>query len=172
MVIVATAGGGIRAAYWTATVLEELDRDLKGACVPTSSPSVASPAAASVPQLSMRLWCNATRSNVPGPRAVGRCRVSIRDDIPDRGFPRARSCEFVFVDTPASLLPDFGQSDRGAALERSFETASGGLLRRPFLSFFPYDKDPAVERQQPWRPILLLNATNEETGKRIITVTS
>src|SRR5262249_6338900 len=28
MLIVATAGGGIRAAYWTATVLETLDKDL------------------------------------------------------------------------------------------------------------------------------------------------
>jgi hypothetical protein len=34
---------------------------------------------------------------------------------------------------------------------------------------FPYKKDPAAEGQAPWRPVLLLNATHEETGKRIIT---
>jgi hypothetical protein len=42
-------------------------------------------------------------------------------------------------------------------------------LSRPFLSFFRYKKDPAAEGQAPWRPILLLNATHEQTGKRIIT---
>ena len=44
-----------------------------------------------------------------------------------------------------------------------------GLLARPFLSFFPYKKDAVAEGKAPWRPILLLNATHEETGKRIIT---
>ena len=38
------------------------------------------------------------------------------------------------------------------------------MLERPFLSLFPYGGEAA-----PWRPILLLNATHEESGKRIIT---
>jgi hypothetical protein len=37
------------------------------------------------------------------------------------------------------------------------------LLERPFLSLFPWGKAAR------WRPILLLNATHEESGKRIIT---
>jgi hypothetical protein len=68
---------------------------------------------------------------------------------------------------PASFLPDFGHGDRGAALEKSFEDASEGQLKRPFLSLFPYNA--AGGGAVPWRPILLLNATHEETGKRIIT---
>ncbi len=36
MLIVATAGGGIRAAYWTATVLEQLEKDLGPAASKTS----------------------------------------------------------------------------------------------------------------------------------------
>ena len=76
----------------------------------------------------------------------------------------------VFMDAPSSFLPDLGQGDRGAALEKSFEDASGGLLARPFLSFFHYAKDSvANERNESWRPILLLNATHEESGNRIIT---
>ena len=43
---------------------------------------------------------------------------------------------WIFEDTPSSFLPDFGQGDRGAALEKSFEHASGDMLARPFLSFF------------------------------------
>src|SRR4029077_12020091 len=37
---------------------------------------------------------------------------------------------------------------------------------RPFLSLFPY---AGKSSQVPWRPILLLNATHLESGKRIIT---
>jgi ABC-type cobalamin/Fe3+-siderophores transport system ATPase subunit len=44
--------------------------------------------------------------------------------------------------------------------------ASRGQLTRPFLSLFPY---AGKSSQAPWRPILLLNATHEESGKRIIT---
>jgi hypothetical protein len=64
---------------------------------------------------------------------------------------------------PSNLLPNFGQIDRGTAIERSFEEASKDWLARPFLSFFPQDAKPS------WRPILLLNATHEETGQRAIT---
>jgi hypothetical protein len=68
------------------------------------------------------------------------------------------------------FLPDLGQGDRGSALEKSFEHASDGLLARPFLSFFHLAKDSvANEGQESWRPILLLNATHEESGNRIIT---
>jgi hypothetical protein len=70
----------------------------------------------------------------------------------------------IFKDGLASFLPDLWQDDRGAALEQGFEHASKGLLKRPFLSLFPYGGKAA-----PWRPILLLNATHEESGKRIIT---
>ena len=57
MLIVATAGGGIRAGYWTATVLEQLDDRFQGSrrrAAPISSPSAASPAAASAPRRSRR----------------------------------------------------------------------------------------------------------------------
>ena len=93
--------------------------------------------------------------------------MSAGDEISVRGAPALAS--LVFMDTPSSFLPDLGQVDRGTALERSFEKASRGLLARPFLSLFRYKKDPAAKGQALWRPILLLNATHEETGKRIIT---
>jgi hypothetical protein len=72
------------------------------------------------------------------------------------------------VDTPSSFLPDFGQDDRGTTIEKSLEHASGELLARPFLSFFRYAATN-YEQAHWWRPALLLNATHEETGKRIIT---
>ena len=135
------------------------------ACAPISSPSAASPAAASAPPLSRRLWRNATRTNAQ--RATATCPLATTFLTADFLAPALAS--LVFVDTPSSFLPDLGQGDRGTALEKSFEHASGGLLARPFLSFFPYKKDLPQTGRAPWRPILLLNATHEETGKRIIT---
>ena len=44
----------------------------------------------------------------------------------------------VFQDAPSSFLPDFGQGDRGTALEKSFERASNDLLARPFLNLVSY----------------------------------
>ena len=72
----------------------------------------------------------------------------------------------IFRDVPASFLP-VDIEDRGVALERSFETASDDMLGRPFLSLF---RTAGPDSGPPWwRPILLLNATHEETGNRIIT---
>ncbi|PDS43161.1 hypothetical protein CO662_36685 [Rhizobium anhuiense] len=174
MLIVATAGGGIRAAYWTAEVLEKLATDFEtedgfkdeGGVRPylfaisgVSGGSVG--ATAFEAALAERDEHPCQAGDVTCPR---RAMTFLTAD-----FLAPALASLVFVDAPSSFLPDFGQADRGTALERSFEDASGGLLARPFLSLFPYKKDPAVEGKAPWRPILLLNATHEETGKRIIT---
>ena len=74
----------------------------------------------------------------------------------------------AFIDIPSNFLPDFGQIDRGDALEAGFESARtrkddpGRLLSRSFLSFFP-------KTELTWRPAVLLNATHQGTGRRIIT---
>ena len=87
------------------------------------------------------------------------------DGIPEaRTSSRPTLAAGIFKDLPASFLPDLWQDDRGAALEQGFEHASHGQLTRPFLSLFPYGG-----QLSHWRPILLLNATHEESGKRIIT---
>ena len=126
MLIVATAGGGIRAAYWTATVLEKLEKRFQGprsgvrpylfAISGVSGGSVG--ATAFEAALAKR-----DESQMPARRRDVRSH-----GIPERGFPRARARELDFHGTPSSFLPDFGQDDRGAALERSFEQASDGLL--------------------------------------------
>jgi hypothetical protein len=160
MIIVATAGGGIRAAYWTATVLERLEnmRPYLFAISGVSGGSVGATAFDAALAERDEKQCKA--GDVACPLAT----TFLTAD-----FLAPALASLVFVDTPSSFLPDFGQGDRGTALERSFETASGGLLARPFLSLFPYKKNQAAEGRAPWRPILLLNATHEETGKRIIT---
>ncbi len=158
MLIVATAGGGIRAAYWTATVLETLQKDLAttdGGFSPylfaisgVSGGSVG--AAAYAAALAAR-----KEGAVPSPQAT---------DYLAEDFLAPALANWIFVDAPSNFLPDLNQGDRGVALEQGFEHASKGMLARPFLSFFP-DAGAAAKH---WRPILLLNGTHEETGKRII----
>ncbi|TBA29354.1 hypothetical protein [Rhizobium ruizarguesonis] len=173
MLIVATAGGGIRAAYWTAEALEKLAGDFttedgfkdEGGVRPylfaisgVSGGSVGAVAFEAALAERDELQCHAGDPKCP-----------LATTFLTADFLAPALANMVFVDAPSSFLPDFGQVDRGTALERSFEDASDGRLARPFLSLFPFKKDPAVEGKAPWRPILLLNATHEETGKRIIT---
>ena len=169
MLIVATAGGGIRAAYWTATVLDRLDKDFaeEGGVRPylfaisgVSGGSVG--ATAFEAALTKRDESSCEQGDCPPATAY------LSQD-----FLAPALANLVFVDTPSSLLPDLGQDDRGAAIEKSFEEASGQLLSRPFLSFFRYKTDSrdsasAEELAHWWRPILLLNATHEDTGNRMI----
>jgi hypothetical protein len=174
MLIVAAAGGGIRAAYWTATILEQLEKDLaaEGGVRPylfavsaVSGGSVgaaAFEAALTKRDESCGIGQSVHRAAKPGDKGCPPATDFLKGD-----FLAPPLAKWIFVDTPASFLPDFGVDDRGAALERSFEDSSDGLLKRPFLSFFRRKVENSEDISW-WRPILLLNGTHEETGNRII----
>ena len=120
MLIVATAGGGIRAAYWTATVLEKLEDDFadrRAASVLTFSPSAAFRAAASARWISTRPWRDVMRASAARARkAIKKCPRAT--DFLKEDFLAPALASLVFQDAPSSFLPDFGQGDRGAALRR------------------------------------------------------
>jgi hypothetical protein len=151
MLVIATAGGGIRAAYWTATVLEKLRDDLE----------------AKGQALDKRLFAI---SGVSGGSVGAMNYVAARHfgDSPTEylqsDFLAPAIASLVFADSASNFLPDLGQIDRGTALEQSFESGSGGHLGHSFLSFFPKKSDLSKH----WRPALLLNATHQETGRRLI----
>jgi hypothetical protein len=159
MVIVAAAGGGIRAAYWTATVLETIKKDLDPNGLRPYLFAISGVSGGSVGATAF----DAALANSDETTCGQKCKSST--EFLSEDFLAPTLASGIFKDVPASFLPDLGQDDRGAALEQGFEHASQGLLARPFLSLFPYDRGKAA----PWRPILLLNATHEESGKRIIT---
>jgi hypothetical protein len=173
MLIVATAGGGIRAAYWTAAVLEKLVGDFAKeesfAKEGGVRPYLFAISGVSGGSVGAAAFDAALAERDENSCKAGDAKCPLATTFLTTDFLAPALASLVFVDTPSSFLPDFGQVDRGTALERSFENASGGLLTRPFLSLFRYKKDPAAAGQVPWRPILLLNATHEQTGKRIIT---
>ena len=157
MVIVATAGGGIRAAYWTATVLERIKSDL--------GPDGLRPYLFAISGVSGgSVGATAFDAALADSDETGCGEKCVSTKFLSEDFLAPALASGIFKDGPASFLPDLWQDDRGAALEQGFEHASQGSLKRPFLSLFPY-----VGQAPHWRPILLLNATHEESGKRIIT---
>ena len=161
MVIVATAGGGIRAAYWTATVLEKIKKDLGPNGL---RPYLFAISGVSGGSVGATAFDAALANSDEGDEAACGKKCKSSTEFLSEDFLAPTLASGIFKDAPASFLPDLGQDDRGAALEQALEHASQGLLERPFLSLFPYGGGAA-----PWRPILLLNATHEESGKRIIT---
>jgi hypothetical protein len=157
MIIIATAGGGIRAAYWTDTVLERIETDLnaRGQSLQDLIFAISGVSGGSVGSMEYvaALHDRATSQSQARPTAF------LQSD-----FLAAAIASLVFVDGRSNFLPALGQIDRGTALERSFEKGSAGYLAHAFLSFFP----DANTASKLWRPSLLLNATHQETGRRII----
>lgn len=151
LLIVATAGGGIRAAYWTATVLDTVGGRESGVAPYLFAISGVSGGS---------VGATAYSTSLIDPKR-NTSRSYLADD-----FLAPALASWLFKDTLASILP-WSFEDRAAALEHGFEHASNGLMAGSFLSFF----NPQPRSDSPtsaWRPILLLNATHEETGKRII----
>jgi hypothetical protein len=160
MLVIATAGGGIRAAFWTATVLEQLQADLeeKGGRLQSLVFAISGVSGGSVGAMNYIAALHA--------------RDALGKDVRPTKFLQSdflapAIASMFFVDVPSNFLPDLGQLDRGTALERSFEEGSEGYLSFSFLSFFP-DRETS---KRIWRPALLLNATHLETGRRIIAST-
>jgi hypothetical protein len=178
MLIVATAGGGIRAAYWTATILERLENDLR------TEPSGQSFGDKTGHEGLMRNLLFAISGVSGGSVGAAAYAAAVHDyevnsaaikptNYLKEDFLAPGLASMFFIDGPSNVLPDLGQIDRGEALELGFEYASrtkgdkDGLVSHKFLSFFPAIDGTA--KTDFWRPALLFNATHQETGRRIIT---
>jgi hypothetical protein len=159
LVIVATAGGGIRAAYWTGTVLGELDREAPAfrdrlfAISGVSGGSVGATvfrALADLPPDQLRQRC---------PGGITECaqRILATDSL----GPLAA----------AMLYPDLGQRffplpwfpDRAAALEHAWEQSFKRVTGQDGLVVPLAD----LSRTRPW-PALFLNATWSDIGHRLV----
>jgi hypothetical protein len=178
MLVVATAGGGIRAAYWTATILERLEDDLRKEAFAQYPQDKTSPDGL------LRNLLFAISGVSGGSVGAAAYAAAVHDHEVNGGgikptnylkqdFLAPGLASMIFIDGPATVLPDFGQIDRGQALELGFEYASrtkedkDGLVSHNFLSFFPGIEKAG--KSDSWRPALVFNATHQETGRRIIT---
>ena len=151
-VIVATAGGGIRAAYWTSVILGSLHDE--------------------VPNFDKRLFAI---SGVSG-GSVGAANYlatlsKIQATAPNNGerirpkLLQAMSADFLgpalggllFTDLFQSFIPFLLPDDRAVALEKSLESMNDGF-ENGFLGYYG----------QLDKPLLFLNTTDAQTGKRVV----
>ena len=170
IVFVATAGGGLRAAYWTATILGRLADTQPGFVdhlFAISAVSGGSLGAAMVEAL----IAEQQRGRLPAGSSIERdAQLLLANDFLGRTVARMMYTDPLL---PLSRLLRF--SDRGKALEIGW-SATWDELKLPPDRADPNPLDDSflhLWRDVPnggWRrPILLLNATHEERGKRIIT---
>ena len=170
VVLVAAAGGGLRAAYWTAVSLgalqdriTNLNRNLF-AISSVSGGSVGAAVYASLVRDAGRgaIDCQADRASIQPGFFADCIRKFMEGDFLSPVLSKMLAPDFV-----QSFLPfPWSQLDRSAGLEESWETSYRSLTRRPTLSspfLALYDSvSPAAV------PALFLNTTHLETGKRYI----
>lgn len=182
--LVATEGGGIRAAYWTAIVLASLqDRSLDARKAWTN----AHPDQPPPPDFASHLFAisgvsggslGAVVFNALLADNVAYPMENKAHDILRQDFLSPTLAAMFFPDLLQRFLPiPFASADRAAALETAWEygwertisgTASGGDPRANRLA------QPFRKLWQTWKgevplPALFLNGTRVESGKRIIT---
>lgn len=174
--VVATEGGGIRAAYWTATILGALqDQSIdNGSDFSKSLFAVSGVSGGSVGAVVH----NATLLE------GGDCTLfngETREGSFEACSQAALEWDFLGPTTASLFYGDFIQrfipipvfTDRAYALERSWEYAWGetfgggdadNRMGNAFLELWP-----AGRQTGEWVPALMLNGMHEETGKRVVT---
>lgn len=150
LVVVAASGGGIKAAYWTATVLTRLQEEI-GEPFSRSVRFLSTASGGSVGAMYFVDQYTPDRApdDLHGVRwAAGRSSLS------------ATAWGLVYPDFLRFFpLPLFGLEDRGWALETRWEQP---LPNRPTLRSW------AEGVAQGWRPLLALNATLADSGQRLV----
>jgi hypothetical protein len=171
LVLVATAGGASRAAYWTAEVLGQLE-----AAQPGFHKQIFAISSVSGGSLGAVVYRAMLNNLIADGQAATNCKTAkvtpqtllyCERDIIDNDFLGPTFLTGLYADLTQRFLPGALLPDRAAALERSWEQAWYEVLphspgfERSFHSLWP---DGAS-----WLPALLINGTSEKTGRRIIT---
>jgi hypothetical protein len=148
--VVAAEGGGIRAAYWTAAVLaaiQDANPAFSSHCFAISSVSGGS--------LGSAVFTTLLRSDLRNLRDCSH-------EVLSADFLSPTLARMFGTDLPKQFLPKVPLPDRGRGLEMAWEDAwrheKPNAFGEPFLEA---EGDPS-------RPLLFLNGTWAETGRRVI----
>ena len=158
VVLVATGGGGIAAAFWTATVLGDLADHAPGFASQVFAISGVSGGALGAVSFVAQLRDGARGVSCAG---VAVCAQNVLSaDFLAPALGRLLYSDLLQRFVPAPLFPD-----RAAALETAWESSwrsvmQDDLLAQPFLDLWPAGR--------PW-PALLLNSTSMATGGPVVT---
>lgn len=165
MVIVATAGGGIRAAYWTATVLGTLHEQAEGRELDLTQQlfAVSGVSGGSVGATIYRSVLDAQRvADTPLPCGTV---LACSQAVLGRNLLGPAAAALLYPDLAQRFWPSpVASADRGRALEHGWEAAFAATTGSSQLG------DSLVGINQTGRawPALLLNATWVGNGRRMI----
>lgn len=178
VVFVSAAGGGVRAAYWTAVVLGTLQAECPGFDQQLFSISGVSGGSVGATFYQAGLHDGLVAEGAVGCRAPGktdaallaRMRSALDDD-----FLGPTLAAMFYPDLLQRFLP-LGFPDRGAALvaawnaawRRSCAEEKGCPAPKDDLQTAFLEVAGIPGQTARWRPVLALNGTHQETGKRII----
>jgi hypothetical protein len=157
--IVASEGGGIRAAYWTATVLGEIqDRNANFASHLFAISGVSGGSLGAVVFDALLAEPNPPSFNFK----------KKADDILGRDFLSPALAAMLYPDFVQRFLPfPVPHFDRGRALELGWEKGWRDTMKNDRFAASFVDLWNGGSRE--WMPSLFLNGTSVEKGKRIIT---
>ena len=170
MVLLATAGGGLRASYWTGVILgrfQDLIPDFNRQVFAISGVSGGSVGAVFYnAALAHDTDCLPTDNQQP-------CFENNLLNAIGRDYLAPTAASLLYGDLLQRFLPFSLFSDRAAALEESWEQGFAAVypkatcgLEKSFTDFY---FTGACNRLHRWLPRLLINGTYEETGKRLLT---
>jgi hypothetical protein len=168
--VVATEGGGIRAAYWTAAVLEKLDAlaQVRGIDFRANLLAISSVSGGSV---GTGAWVAGVRHQLcnPMPEPFASQAAAVPEDI----ATRALSTDFLSPTIGMFFYPDFIQHflfvpfqplSRARGLEEGWQRAMAGVPGKPLELTMREFYDPGCRKL----PIMLFNSTDAQTGQRAI----
>ena len=166
LVLVASEGGGIRAAFWTADVLDcvadhaaECDGDRRG---PRTMPAGSIFAASGISGGSLGLVAYVAHST-SGSDADDSNGEWVEKRLGDDYLTAAWS-RMLFVDTPNAFLRLDPDDDRASMLEKAWERSWDDLPDNPLeQGLF------SLSWKEPDQPLLLLNGTSVQDGCRVNT---
>ena len=156
--LVDAEGGGIRAAWWTASVLGEIDGEM-----PAFRTRLFSLSGVSGGSLGAAVY-----AAILAERRAGRNLIAsqVAQRMLGRDFLAPVAAAMLYPDLLQRLLPfPVAHFDRALALEESWERAWRDTV--PGSDRFAEPMD-ALRAGPGWAPVLFLNATWVEAGKRII----
>jgi hypothetical protein len=151
LVVVCAGGGGIRAATWTAAVLEQLDR------LPDFVRAVRLVTGASGGIVGAAFWVTRHYERLAGrPSAMEALpRLVARDSL------GALAHRLVFRDVPFALLPAVNAHDRGRAMEDAWRRLPAGSLAVPIGALREHEERGEL-------PSLVFTPMLVEDGRRLV----
>ncbi len=161
--IVATEGGGIRAAYWTATVLGRLEDAGHAAHLPDFSEHVFAISGVSGGSVGAAAF-DAALTGEPGQPVTPPLQKMLGED-----FLAPPLAALLYPDLLQRFLPfPLAGLDRGQWLERAWEQAGRRHLGNDCLAANFNDLWAQPHPRVGYLPALFLNGTSVESGQRII----